>query len=134
MLWDTADKERLSAIISSYIRGCLGFVIGHDITDRSSLEDTSNKNMCPYATVVVIENKLGSEGFREDPLKRVKLWQETYMCPFSLRVNTQVSQQYCQLQTLLSYYYFFLVFAKTGTNVDRAMETLVDKILETIGD
>ena len=70
LLWDTAGQERFNVIISSYTRGCLGFVIGHDVTDRSSLETIRDKNMsywkdCPYATVMAIENKLDLGEIRE---------------------------------------------------------------------
>ena len=70
MLWDTAGQERFAAIVKSYLNGCLGVVIGYDITKRSSLDlvrrdyATYWKNY-PYTTIMVIGNKLDLEEERE---------------------------------------------------------------------
>jgi small GTP-binding protein len=115
LLWDTAGEERFRSVAPSLLRGANGLVLIYDLTEPSSLEDltiylemfldTVHVDLSNELPVLVLGNKCDIE---DPPVGEgeVKAW--------------------CKKNRIVHH---FLVSAKTGENVEQAVNALVGSLL-----
>jgi small GTP-binding protein len=115
LLWDTAGEERYRSVAPSLLRGANGLILIYDLTERSSVEDltiylemfldTVQVDLSNELPVLVLGNKCDIEEAAVGETE-VKAW--------------------CQKNRIVHH---FLVSAKTGANVENAVNTLVASLL-----
>ena len=110
--WDTAGQEKYDSLTTSYYKGAKGALIVYDITQKSSfdkiesllkkLRDNSNKNV----SVILVGNKCDLEDNRE-----------------VLKEDGEELAQKLKIK-------FMEVSAKTGENLDKLFQNLIDEVYE----
>jgi len=110
--WDTAGQEKYDSLTTSYYKGAKGALIVYDITQKSSfdkiesllkkLRDNSNKNV----SVILVGNKCDLEDNRE------VLKEDGEELAKKLKIK------------------FMEVSAKTGENLDKLFQNLIDEVYE----
>ena len=110
--WDTAGQEKYDSLTTSYYKGAKGALIVYDITQKSSfdkiesllkkLRDNSNKNV----SVILVGNKCDLEDNRE-----------------VLKEDGEELAQKLKIK-------FMEVSAKTGENLDKMFQNLIDEVYE----
>ena len=110
--WDTAGQEKYDSLTTSYYKGAKGALIVYDITQKSSfdkiesllkkLRDNSNKNV----SVILVGNKCDLEDNRE-----------------VLKEDGEELAKKLKIQ-------FMEVSAKTGENLDKLFQNLIDEVYE----
>ena len=110
--WDTAGQEKYDSLTTSYYKGAKGALIVYDITQKSSfdkiesllkkLRDNSNKNV----NVILVGNKRDLEDNRE------VLKEDGEELAKKLKIK------------------FMEVSAKTGENLDKLFQNLIDEVYE----
>ena len=108
-VWDTAGQERFSAIVPTYFRNALGFVVAFDVTNRASFQNCEKwlaraRACCPESAVIIVGTKTDLEA------ERVVSEEE------ASNYATQRGARYMG------------VSAKSGTNVQECLCDLVNKI------
>ncbi|KAJ5074026.1 ras and ef-hand domain-containing protein [Anaeramoeba ignava] len=107
-IWDTAGQERFRTITSSYYRDADGVMIVYDITDENSFDqvdhwfDEISKQAPPSVVKILVGNKTDLENKRKISTERGLNAANSRSCPF------------------------IEVSAKSGENVKKAFEMLVD--------
>ena len=113
-IWDTAGQERFKSITRSFFNNTNGIVFVYDITDKNSFDGVKNwiKDSEPYGKFksVLCGNKVDLEGKRKIKFDQLKEY------GFKKKLD------------------FFETSAKTGQNVDKAFQKLVDLILSGMSD
>jgi small GTP-binding protein len=115
LLWDTAGEERYRSVAPSLVRGANGLVLVYDRTQISSFADlTVYLEMFLDVVQVDLSNELpvlvlGNKCDIEDAV-----------------ISEAQVQAWCQKNRVVHH---FLVSAKTGTNVEEAVNTLVASLL-----
>ena len=139
MMWDTAGQERYISLTPMYLMNCSGIVVGYDITSKESLRVAANrycdlKTNYPNAVIMVIGNKADLECDRRVSLEEGEALANTLHASLFFESKKILLHSF-----LLVFSHFFLnrcvctASAMTGANVNRSMEALLDKILETMG-
>ena len=110
--WDTAGQEKYDSLTTSYYKGAKGALIVYDITQKSSfdkiesllkkLRDNSNNNV----SVILVGNKCDLEDNRE-----------------VLKEDGEELAQKLKIK-------FMEVSAKTGENLDKLFQNLIDEVYE----
>ena len=110
--WDTAGQEKYDSLTTSYYKGAKGALIVYDITQKTSfdkiesllkkLRDNSNKNV----NVILVGNKRDLEDNRE------VLKEDGEELAKKLKIK------------------FMEVSAKTGENLDKLFQNLIDEVYE----
>ena len=110
--WDTAGQEKYDSLTTSYYKGAKGALIVYDITQKSSfdkiesllkkLRDNSNKNV----SVILVGNKCDLKDNRE------VLKEDGEELAKKLKIK------------------FMEVSAKTGENLDKLFQNLIDEVYE----
>lgn len=115
MLWDTAGEERFRSVAPSLLRGANGLIIVFDVTQKPSFDDIDLYldmflDHCKVEPdqempVLLLGNKADLDG-RVIPEESIEKWKK---------------------KNNVSYYYE--VSAKTGMNIEKAIEELVHEIV-----
>lgn len=118
LLWDTAGEERFRSVAPSLLRGANGLVLVYDVTQSATFDDlniylemfldTVQVDMACQLPVLLLGNKIDIEN-REISPAQVEAW-----C-----AKNKIVQNY-------------LVSAKDGTNIELAMDTLVQSLLKPV--
>lgn len=116
LLWDTAGEERFRSVAPSLLRGANGLILVYDVTQSSTFEDlniylemfldTVQVDMACQLPVLLLGNKVDIET-REIGETQIEAW-----C-----TKNKIAQNY-------------LVSAKTGENIELAINKLVESLLK----
>ena len=111
-IWDTAGQEKYDTLITSYYKGAKGALLLYDITQKSTfnkvesifgkLKDNSDKNI----SVILVGNKCDLEDNRE--------------------ILKQDGEELAKKLNIK----FMEVSAKTGDNLDKVFQTLIEDVYE----
>ena len=114
MLWDTAGEERFRSVAPSLLRGANGLVLVYDLTNPNSFKDidlymemfldTCNVDPTLTLPVLLLGNK--NDLVRTITPETVEEWKRKNKVVFSYEVS-----------------------AKTGENVEKAFQTLVESLV-----
>ena len=114
MLWDTAGEERFRSVAPSLLRGANGLVLVYDLTNPNSFKDidlymemfldTCNVDPTLTLPVLLLGNK--NDLTRTITPETVEEWKRKNKVAFSYEVS-----------------------AKTGENVEKAFQTLVESLV-----
>ncbi|XP_028133152.1 ras-related protein Rab-27A [Diabrotica virgifera virgifera] len=111
-LWDTAGQERFRSLTTAFYRDAMGFLLLFDLTNEQSFLEIRNwieqlrlHAYCEVPDVVLCGNKADLEERRVITEWRAREFAESYKLPY--------------LETS----------AATGQNVNRAVETLVERVM-----
>ncbi|CAG9864257.1 unnamed protein product [Phyllotreta striolata] len=111
-LWDTAGQERFRSLTTAFYRDAMGFLLLFDLTNEQSFLEIRNwieqlrlHAYCEVPDIVLCGNKADLEERRIISEWRAREFAETYKLPY--------------LETS----------AATGQNVNRAVETLLERVM-----
>jgi GTPase SAR1 family protein len=115
LLWDTAGEERFRSVAPSLLRGANGLILIYDLTEAASVQDltiylemfldTVQVDLLNEFPVLVLGNKADVE---------------------EIVVGEADITTWCQKNHIVHH---FLVSAKTGSNVEEAVNALVASLL-----
>ncbi|KAM5170414.1 ras-related protein Rab-27A isoform 2-T7 [Mantella aurantiaca] len=112
-LWDTAGQERFRSLTTAFFRDAMGFVLLFDLTNEQSFLNVRNwisqlqiHAYCENPDIVMCGNKCDLEDQRAVKEEEAKEFAEKYGIPY------------------------FETSAAEGTNVTKAVETLLDLIMK----
>ncbi|XP_040198655.1 ras-related protein Rab-27A isoform X2 [Rana temporaria] len=112
-LWDTAGQERFRSLTTAFFRDAMGFVLIFDLTNEQSFLNVRNwisqlqiHAYCENPDIVMCGNKCDLEDQRAVKEEEAKEFAEKYGIPY------------------------FETSAADGTNVNKAVETLLDLIMK----
>ncbi|XP_018413064.1 PREDICTED: ras-related protein Rab-27A isoform X2 [Nanorana parkeri] len=112
-LWDTAGQERFRSLTTAFFRDAMGFVLLFDLTNEQSFLNVRNwisqlqiHAYCENPDIVMCGNKCDVEDQRAVKEEEAKEFAEKYGIPY------------------------FETSAADGTNVNKAVETLLDLIMK----
>ncbi|MEQ9714653.1 MAG: GTP-binding protein [Candidatus Asgardarchaeia archaeon] len=110
-IWDTGGQERFNYIRTSYFRGASGAIICYDVTNKKSFENIPKwisevDQHCEEIPMVLVATKKDLEDQRQVSPEEGKKIAEAYGMQF------------------------FETSAKTGENVEKPFEALIEKIFE----
>ena len=118
LLWDTAGEERFRSVAPSLLRGANGLVLVYDVTTGSSFDDLNiylemfldnvQVDLSCQLPILLLGNKIDMET-RQIPETQVASW-----CAKNRIVHS------------------YLVSAKTGENIETAMNVLVQSLLNPV--
>lgn len=111
-IWDTAGQERYHSLTPMYYRGADAAIIVYDITDINTFNQAKKwyneiRSILPDAYIILVGNKLDMEDIRKVILYDVKRFTEEYKLDL---IETS---------------------ARTGRNVDKLFNQLIDNIPES---
>jgi small GTP-binding protein len=119
MFWDTAGQERFDSITPSYLHGANGLILVFDISDADTFRAID-------AFFAIFLEKYGE---RSDPPPVLLLGNK---CDLPRQAVTEGAiAQWCEEHRV---YRYWLVSAKTGTNVDGAMNEFIQSLVDTSPD
>lgn len=123
-IWDTAGQERFRAITTSYYRGADGVLIVYDVTNPESLENIATgwiNEVRNYASrepkILLLGNKSDLKGKMSDAEK-----ERVHLLAAEIRERLGNDGVVEVLETS----------AKTGANVERAFNGIVDHMVEAV--
>ena len=111
-IWDTAGQDRFRAITKNYFKGAHGIILIYDVTNQLSFDNVSNwinqikEEASDKVTIFLVGNKI-------DDVENRKIQTES---------GKNLAENF-QLQ-------FYETSAKTGENVEKTFQALVEKIDE----
>ncbi|XP_058880394.1 ras-related protein Rab-27B isoform X1 [Acipenser ruthenus] len=112
-LWDTAGQERFRSLTTAFFRDAMGFLLMFDLTSQQSFLNVRNwmsqlqaNAYCENPDIVLIGNKADLSDQREVQEKQAKELADKYGIPY------------------------FETSAATGSDVDKAVVTLLDLIMK----
>ena len=111
-IWDTAGQDRFRAITKNYYKGAHGIILIYDVTNQLSFDNVSNwinqikEEASDKVTIFLVGNKI-------DDVENRKIQTES---------GKNLAENF-QLQ-------FYETSAKTGENVEKTFQALVEKIDE----
>lgn len=112
-LWDTAGQERFRSLTTAFFRDAMGFILLFDLTNEQSFLNVRNwisqlqiHAYCENPDIVMCGNKCDLEDQRAVKEEEAKEFAEKYGIPY------------------------FETSAADGTNVNKAVETLLDLIMK----
>ena len=111
-IWDTAGQDRFRAITKNYYKGAQGIILIYDVTNQLSFDNVSNwinqikEEASDKVTIFLVGNKI-------DDVENRKIQTES---------GKNLAENF-QLQ-------FYETSAKTGENVEKTFQALVEKIDE----
>ena len=111
-IWDTAGQDRFRAITKNYYKGAHGIILIYDVTNQLSFDNVSNwinqikEEASDKVTIFLVGNKIDDVENRKIQTESGKTLAENF-----------------QLQ-------FYETSAKTGENVEKTFQALVEKIDE----
>ena len=111
-IWDTAGQDRFRAITKNYFKGAHGIILIYDVTNEQSFDNVSNwinqikEEASDKVTIFLVGNKI-------DDVENRKIQTES---------GKNLAENF-QLQ-------FYETSAKTGENVEKTFQALVEKIDE----
>ena len=111
-IWDTAGQDRFRAITKNYFKGAHGIILIYDVTDEQSFDNVSNwinqikEEASDNVIIFLVGNKI-------DDVENRKIQTES---------GKNLAENF-QLQ-------FYETSAKTGENVEKTFQALVEKIDE----
>lgn len=118
LLWDTAGEERFRSVAPSLLRGANGLVLVYDVTTATSFDDLNiylemfldnvQVDLSCQLPILLLGNKIDMET-RQIPETQVTSW--------------------CTKNRIVHNY---LVSAKTGENIEMAMNVLVESLLNPV--
>ena len=111
-IWDTAGQDRFRAITKNYYKGAHGIILIYDVTNQLTFENVTNwinqikEEASDKVTIFLVGNKI-------DDVENRKIQTES---------GKNLAENF-QLQ-------FYETSAKTGENVEKTFQALVEKIDE----
>ncbi|KAG5272228.1 ras-related protein Rab-27B isoform X1 [Sardina pilchardus] len=112
-LWDTAGQERFRSLTTAFFRDAMGFLLMFDLTSQQSFLNVRNwmsqlqaNAYCENPDIVLVGNKADLADQREVQEKQAKELADKYGIPY------------------------FETSAATGTDVDKAVVTLLDLVMK----
>ena len=111
-IWDTAGQDRFRAITKNYFKGAHGIILIYDVTDEQSFDNVSNwinqikEEASDNVIIFLVGNKIDDVDHR--------------------KIQTENGENLANTFKLE----FFETSAKTGENVQKTFQTLVQKIDE----
>ena len=111
-IWDTAGQDRFRAITKNYYKGAHGIILIYDVTNQQTFENVTNwinqikEEASDKVTIFLVGNKI-------DDVENRKIQTES---------GKNLAENF-QLQ-------FYETSAKTGENVEKTFQALVEKIDE----
>ena len=111
-IWDTAGQDRFRAITKNYFKGAHGIILIYDVTDEQSFDNVSNwinqikEEASDNVIIFLVGNKIDDVDHR--------------------KIQTENGENLANTFKLD----FFETSAKTGENVQKTFQTLVQKIDE----
>ncbi|TFF86372.1 MAG: GTP-binding protein [Promethearchaeota archaeon] len=114
IIWDIGGQERYQILRESYLQGSFGAILVMSVTDRESFNHTNDwlseyRKSCGDLPVVLLANKVDLDDERVVSNEDIKKKAE------------ELGIEYLETS------------AKTGNNVDKAFEKLINKIIEQEG-
>ena len=111
-IWDTAGQDRFRAITKNYFKGAHGIILIYDVTDEQSFDNVSNwinqikEEASDNVIIFLVGNKIDDVDHRKIQIENGENLANTFKLEF------------------------FETSAKTGENVQKTFQTLVQKIDE----
>ena len=111
-IWDTAGQDRFRAITKNYFKGAHGIILIYDVTDDQSFDNVSNwidqikEEASDNVIILLVGNKIDDVDHR--------------------KIQTENGENLANTFKLD----FFETSAKTGENVEKTFQTLIQKIDE----
>jgi Ras-related protein Rab-27A len=112
-LWDTAGQERFRSLTTAFFRDAMGFILMFDLANETSFLNVRNwitqlqtHAYCEDPDIILVGNKLDLEDKRKVPYDKAKEFADKHGC------------------------IYFETSALNGENVERALQTLLDRVMQ----